>query len=202
VSRFGGAAPADAPPTFVAVGRFVDKKAPFFTLLAFSKVLDSIPQARLIMIGEGPLWEAAQQLARALSISSAVDFRGVCPHAEVAASMQQARAFVQHSIRAENGDSEGTPVVVLEAGASGLPVVSTRHAGIKDVVVHGETGFLVDEADVEGMAGYMIRLAKDPQLAGGLGSAARKRIEVEFSMEKRIADLWTIINHSLVGRAK
>jgi len=86
VSQFGGAAPAEAPPTFVAV-------------------LDSVPEARLIMIGEGPLWEASTQLARALGISSAVDFRGVCPHAEVASTMQQARAFVQHSVVTSTGDS-------------------------------------------------------------------------------------------------
>jgi len=202
VSRFGGAAPAEAPPTFVAVGRFVDKKAPFFTLLAFSKVLDSVPEARLVMIGEGPLWEASRQLARALGISSAVDSRGICPHAEVAASMQQARAFVQHSVVTSYGDSEGTPVAVLEASAAGLPVVATRHAGIPDVVLDGETGLLVDEGDVEGMAAQMIRLARDPELAARLGNAGRERVCAEFSMEKSIAGLWSIIEGAIHNAAR
>ena len=196
-SLFQKADPSKAPPVFVAVGRFVDKKAPHLTLLAFKKVLESRSDARLVMIGDGPLWEACKQLAKVWKIESAVDFRGVRSHAEVAATMQGARAFVQHSIRPTHGDSEGTPVAVLEAGASGLPVVATRHAGIKDVVIEGKTGFLVDEGDMEGMAEYMIRLANDPELAARLGRAARERIEAEFSMEKSIAGLWEIIKGAI-----
>jgi len=82
---------------------------------------------------------------------------------------------------------------VLEAGASGLPIVSTRHGGIQEVVIDGETGFLVQEGDVEGMADRMIRLAKDPDLAARLGRAARKRICCEFSLEKSIDKLWAVI---------
>ena len=122
-----------------------------------------------------------------------MELLGRCPHSEVGALMQQARAFVQHSVRALSGDSEGTPVAVIEAGASGLPVVATRHAGIPDVIIEGETGFLVDEGDVAGMAAYMIQLARGPALAAGMGQAGRKRIEEHFSMEKSIGNLWKII---------
>ncbi|MEM3554387.1 MAG: glycosyltransferase [Candidatus Micrarchaeaceae archaeon] len=194
---FQGADPAQAPPLFVAVGRFVDKKAPHLTLMAFRKVVEICPDSRLAMIGDGPLLEACRQLARVWRIEKAVEFRGARSHAEVSATMQRARAFVQHSIRAGNGDSEGTPVAVLEAGASGLPVVATRHGGIKDVVIEGETGFLVDEGDVEGMAEHMLRLARDPQLARALGHAARERVRAEFSMERSISGLWRIIERAI-----
>jgi glycosyltransferase involved in cell wall biosynthesis len=107
--------------------------------------------------------------------------------------MRQARVFVQHSVVAADGNREGTPVAIIEAGASGLPVVATRHAGIPDVVVEGSTGFLVDERDVEGMARHMIRLAQDAELAGRLGRAARERVQVHFSTETSIRRLWTII---------
>lgn len=190
---------AHASPIFVAVGRFVDKKAPHLTLLAFSKVNQRIPEARLVMIGNGELWYACKQLARALKIADAVQFCGPLSHAEVGAIMQQARAFVQHSIRTDYGDSEGTPVVVLEAGAAGLPVVATRHAGIQDVVVDGKTGLLVDEGDVEGMAECMIRLADNPALASQLGNAARERIAAEFTMEKSISNLWSIIEEAVLN---
>lgn len=195
-SIFKGGDPGLAPPVFVAVGRFTDKKAPHLTLLAFKKVLEQCPEARLIMIGDGLLWDACKQMASASGIGDAVDFTGPMSPKDVAAAMQGARAFVQHSLRPGDGDSEGTPVAVLEAGASGLPVVATRHAGIKDVVIEGETGFLVEERDVQNMARHMIELAKNPKLAADMGKRARERIEAEFSMEKSIAGLWEIIQEA------
>jgi colanic acid/amylovoran biosynthesis glycosyltransferase len=185
--------PSQAPPLFVAVGRFVDKKAPYLTILAFEKVLSRIPEARLIMLGDGPLLEACRQMTRALGITRAVELPGACPHDQVANTMRKARAFVQHSIQTSYGDSEGTPVVITEAGAAGLPVIGTRHAGIKDVIVDGETGLLVDEGDIDGMAEQMIRLAKDPLLAAKLGKAAHKYVSNNFTMEKSIDNLWVII---------
>jgi colanic acid/amylovoran biosynthesis glycosyltransferase len=190
---FSGAEPATSPPNFVAVGRFVDKKAPHLTLLAFKKVWKRCPAARLMMIGDGELWEACKQLARGLGISHAVEFLGPRGQGELARVLRQARAFVQHSIQTTYGDSEGMPVAALEAGAAGLPVVATRHAGIKDVVADGETGLLVDETNVEEMARDMIRLAEDPELAGRLGAAARNRIVTEWPIEKSINRLWSIM---------
>ena len=192
-SVFKGADPLNNPPTFVAVGRFVDKKAPHLTLLAFQAILEKCPEARLVMIGDGPLWEACRQMTMSLGLASAVELQGVRSQAEVATVMQQARAFVQHSITTHDGDSEGTPVAVLEAGASGLPVVSTRHAGIKDAVIHEKSGLLVEEGDIHTMAEHMTRLAKDPQLAADLGKAGREWVSSEYSMDKSINRLWSII---------
>jgi colanic acid/amylovoran biosynthesis glycosyltransferase len=196
-SVFKDADPLHSPPTFVAAGRFVNKKAPHLTLLAFQQVVAEVPEARLIMIGDGPLWDACYQMMDALGLSHAVELPGVLSHVEVARTMQNTRAFVQHSLQPQDGDSEGTPVAVLEAGAAGLPVVATRHAGIKDAVIEGKTGLLVDEGDVTGMAEQMIRLARDPQLAADLGNAARERIKSEFSMQRSIEKLWTIIETAI-----
>lgn len=200
-SFFRGADAERAPPTFLAVGRFVDKKAPHLTVLAFSKVSARHPSARLVMIGEGQLLEASRQLTRSLGIGRQVEFRGMRPHEEVAAAMRETRAFVQHSVRTSDGDSEGTPVSVLEAGAAGLPVVATRHAGIQDAVLHEETGFLVDEGDIDGMARRMEQLLEDPALAGRLGKAASRRMRAEYSLDNKIGALWSIIERAIKDSA-
>jgi glycosyltransferase involved in cell wall biosynthesis len=193
IVTFSSGNPAGVAPVFVAVGRFVEKKAPHLVVLAFAEVRKACPEARLIMIGDGILRGATQHLARALNLGDAIEFLGPRPHAEVGAILRGARAFVQHSVVATDGDAEGTPVAILEAGATGLPVVATRHGGIPDAVLSGETGFLVDEGDVRGMAARMIELAQDPLLARHLGEAARRHICAEFSEEKAIGGLLRIL---------
>src|SRR5262249_29879937 len=153
-----------------------EKKAPHITLTAFSQVHRRYPDAQLRMVGEGPLLEACKGLVVQLGITGAVTFLGAQPHAVVQAEMRAARCFVQHSVEAPSGDCEGTPLGILEAGASGLPVVGTRHAGIPDVVIEGETGLLVNEYDVAGMAEAMTKLLEEPLLAGRMGQAARTHI--------------------------
>jgi glycosyltransferase involved in cell wall biosynthesis len=94
---------------------------------------------------------------------------------------------------ASSGDREGTPVAILEAAASGLPVIATRHAGIPEAVIHGETGLLVDELDIEAMAEHIAVLATDAGLAGALGRRARQHIRVNYSMAKSVQGLNTIL---------
>ena len=88
-------------------------------------------------------------------------------------------------------------MAVLEADAAGLPVVGTYHAGIQDVVPHGDTGFWVEEGDIEVMAAYMIRLANDSGLAAALGRRAREHICANFSMDQSIRVLWQTIERAI-----
>jgi len=195
--------PADsglAAPTALAVGRFVEKKAPHLTVLAFAEVYKRNPAARLRIAGEGPLYGPCLDLVTALGLTDAVTFLGNLSHDAIIEEMRSARCFVQHSVQALNGDCEGTPNAVLEAGASGVPVVSTRHAGIPDVVVEGETGFLVEERDVAGMADRLERLLANPSLATRMGRAARDHIASEFAVERRLAQLWSIIEAAIQRR--
>lgn len=103
-------------------------------------------------------------------------------------------------MEAESGDREGTPVAILEASASGLPVVATRHAGIPEVVVDEATGLLVDEGDERGMSARMLRLADDAQLAATLGAAARRRIAARYTMARSISRLQAILAAAAAGR--
>ena len=197
LSLFQKSHPEKSAILFVAVGRFVDKKAPNLTILAFAQVCQQHPEAKLVIMGDGVLLESCKLLAQSLGISRQVDFLGAVSHEEVAQHLCQARAFVQHSVTASYGDSEGTPNSVIEASATGIPIIATGHAGIKDVVIEGETGFLVDEGDINSMAKYMLKLAKDPVLARKLGEAGRKRVENYFSLERYIGSTWSIIKNAI-----
>jgi glycosyltransferase involved in cell wall biosynthesis len=200
-----GASPASAPPAFVGVGRFVAKKGPLLTIEAFSRMLHHLPdalrgQARLVMVGEGPLLDEGKELVGALGLAEAVTLAGVRSHQEVAQLLRGARGFVQHSLVAPDGDSEGSPVSVMEAQLSGLPVVATRHGGIPEVVVEGATGFLVEEGDVEGMAKAMARLALDSELAGRLGAAARTRALGQFTVQHHLEQVGGLLEQVVKER--
>lgn len=199
MDRFTAADPSQAPPHFFAVGRFADTKAPHLTLLAFERALREEPAMRLVMAGKGVLWESCISMAQALRIDHAVSFPGVLAHERVAEAMRGSRAFVQHSVVTSYNDREGTPLAVLEAMATALPVVSTRHAGILDVVEHGVSGLLVEERDIAAMAAHMLALARDPARAKALGAAARERISSRHRIESSIGALHGILSTS-IGR--
>jgi glycosyltransferase involved in cell wall biosynthesis len=179
--------------TLLGIGRFTDKKAPYYTIFAFSKILKEIPDAKLILAGNGSLWNTCKNLVRYLNLEHAVSFPGVLTPEEFRREILAARAFVQHSIKAENGDCEGTPVAILEASAAGLPVISTKHAGIPDVIINGETGILVEEHDVKGMANAMRTLLLDESLAKRMGQSGKRNISKNFSMKHHIDNLNRII---------
>ncbi|MBL6798428.1 MAG: glycosyltransferase [Synechococcus sp. BS307-5m-G39] len=195
---FSAGDPALAPPVCLAVGRFVEKKGPLHTIRAFSRV----PSGELWMVGNGPLRDSACRLVAELDLGGRVRFLGTRTQAQVAELMRQVRVFVQHSLVAPDGDSEGNPVAVMEAQLSGLPVVATRHGGIPEVVLDGVTGVLVDEGDEQGMAHAMERFLDDPDLAARLGASGRDRVLAGFTLDHHLRDLMGFLDNIVIGRAK
>ncbi|MFD0762114.1 glycosyltransferase [Lutibacter aestuarii] len=180
----------------LAVGRFVDKKAPHLTILAFQKVLKKVPQAQLVFAGDGYLLNTCKDLVKTLTLENSVKFIGKITPQQHIDLLKASQLFVQHSKIADNGDSEGTPVAILEASASGLPIVSTLHAGIPDVVIQNKTGFLVPEYDIEQMAEHIIYLLKNKQVAKEMGAQGRAFIKENFTLEKHIATITQCINEA------
>tara|TARA_R100001369_G_scaffold87750_1_gene123529 strand:- start:5535 stop:6644 length:1110 start_codon:yes stop_codon:yes gene_type:complete len=178
---------------FVAIGRFTDKKAPYYTILAFKKVLDKNPNAKLIMAGDGQLLNACKNLVKHLGIEAQVNFPGVIAPEKYRELLSESVAFIQHSITAENGDMEGTPLAVLEASAAGIPVVSTFHAGIPDVIENKQTGLLCKEHDVEAMSKNMMCLLDNVDYAKTLGTAGKRNIQDHYSLERHITTLQNLL---------
>ncbi|MCB0749009.1 MAG: glycosyltransferase, partial [Ignavibacteriae bacterium] len=174
---------------FVGIGRFTDKKAPYYTLMAFKEIAAKYPDTKLLLAGDGTLLNACKNLVNYYGLESQVQFLGVIDSVAYKALLETSLAFVQHSITAESGDMEGTPLSILEASAAGLPVISTLHAGIPDVIVDGETGLLCAEHDVADMAKNMMRLLDDVNFAKELGSNGKQRILSQFTLKQHIEAL-------------
>jgi colanic acid/amylovoran biosynthesis glycosyltransferase len=144
------------------VGRLVEKKGCEYLIQAMLQVKKQVPSAQLIVVGDGPLRFSLEQFARKIGV--AVNFTGRRGHDAVRKYMESARVFAVPSVTAPDGDSEGLPMVLLEAQAMGIPVVATRHAGIPEGILDGKRGLLCDEFDVAGLAHHIAHLLTNQQV--------------------------------------
>jgi colanic acid/amylovoran biosynthesis glycosyltransferase len=188
VSRFTPGTPREGF-NVISVARFAEKKGSLKSIQAFERLLRDFPQAQLRMVGDGPLWEEAKEYVSARGLSDSIHFLGAMGQSDYLPLLQESNVFIQHSVLTPSGDSEGTPVAILEASACGLAICSTRHAGIPDAVIEGETGLLVDEHDVEGMASALKELAADFLKTRAMGTAARKHMEEQYDVVKLSAKI-------------
>ena len=172
-------------PAVLFVGRLVEKKGCEYLIRAMSRVQATMPEAELVVIGDGPLRPALERLAG--ETLRRYRFLGTQPQESVRAWLNRARVFSLPSVTAESGDSEGLPTTVIEAQASGLPVVSTIHAGIPEAVAHGETGFLVPERDWEGLASSILLLLRKDALCHRFAVAGKGRVRALFDLQKQTA---------------
>ncbi|MGH7847896.1 MAG: glycosyltransferase family 4 protein, partial [Candidatus Binatia bacterium] len=127
-----------------------------------------------------------------LGVSASVILRGALPNKEVMATYDRAAILVQASIIAENSDRDGIPNVVLEAMASGVPVVATRVSGIPEVVEDGITGLLVDPQDERTLAQAICRLLDNPTLRMELAQQGRRLVEQKFNIRTNVDTLLSL----------
>jgi colanic acid/amylovoran biosynthesis glycosyltransferase len=169
------------------VGRFVEKKGCEYLIRAMARVRNNHPDARLILIGDGPLRGHLEALANELHVNA--DFLGSQPLNIVQKWMQQAWVLCVPSVTAKNGDCEGLGMVFLEAQASGLPVITTRHGPIPEAVIHGETGLLVEECDASALAESLSILLGDINQHARLSRNARDFVCKTFDIRTQTARL-------------
>jgi len=198
-------APAAEPCKFISVTRLVAKKGPLFTLQAFALAKKAMSEITLDIIGSdgfpnggpGQLYNDIVDFITCNNLGASVTLHGGQPIDYVIEKLNQSAVYVQHSITDPlTGDSEGLPIIILEASAAGLPIIATRHEGIPEEVDHGVTGLLVDEFDVEKMAEYMILMAANPRLRQKMGLAARRKMLKEFDLSYSILILQQVLGLS------
>ena len=177
----------------LAVGRFVEKKAPHLTIRAFAKILTQCPGARLEMIGDGPLMPLCRAWIEENHLEEKIILHGAQSHEFVKQKLQKACLFIQHSIVASNGDTESQGISLLEAMACEVPVVTTRHNGFVETVQDGVTGFLVNEQDVNGMAERMAQILSNPTLHDRMGKAGHQRVIERYEANKIVEQLRALL---------
>jgi glycosyltransferase involved in cell wall biosynthesis len=160
--------PQDDPPTIVCAAHFRPVKGHRALLDAFAHVRAGVPDARLVLLGDGPMRPELVEHTRRLGIADAVELRGTV---DVWPWLARAHVFALAS------EYEGSPVAVMEAMAAGLPVVGTDVPGIRDVVRHGVTGYLASPDDAAGFARHLVEVLSDPALRERMAAAARREAE-------------------------
>ena len=190
------------PIKILTVGRLVEKKGHEYTIRAIAKIVKKHKNIRYIIAGDGPLRDKLEDLVTKLEIGKYVKFLGAVEQNEILKLYQQAHIFVLSSVTASDGNKEGIPVVLMEAQATGLPVISTIHSGIPEVVLDGKSGFLVPERDVNALAERLNYLIEHPELWPEMGFAGRKFVEEKYDIKKLTQQLVEIYQNLTKGKCE
>lgn len=173
----------------LSVGRLVEKKGFEFALRALRRALADNASLHYHLIGDGPLRASLEAIVAELGIGGRVTFHGQLAREQVEAVRRRAQLLLVPSVTAADGDEEGIPVVVMEAMAAGVAVIATRHAGIPELVIDGETGLLVPERDSPALASAIERLLGDAALSARLTRGARARVAHRHDLRRQNDEL-------------
>jgi colanic acid/amylovoran biosynthesis glycosyltransferase len=189
--------PADGAWRFVQACRLVAKKGLRSSMRAFARFHADHPNAKFVIAGEGPLRDELEILAKELGVREAVEFRGFLSQSGLASLFAESHIFLHPSEMTSDKNQEGVPNSMLEAMATGLPVLATDHGGIPEAVTHERHGLLVPERDVDALYAAMRQLTADPELCYVWGQAASKQVRDEFEQRKAIEKLEDIYDEAI-----
>jgi colanic acid/amylovoran biosynthesis glycosyltransferase len=198
--------PPDAAIRIVCVARLVEKKGLADAICAIALLRERKLDVRFDIFGEGP--ERAHLAAEiaALHVADRVQLHGAVDPQRALDVIARGQLFLHPSVTARDGDEEGTPTVILEAMASGAPVVSTRHSGIPEQIDDGRTGLLAAEGDPVGLADRLETLVREPRRWADLARAARHRVERDFDVDRQndllLAEFERLLSHRRRGFRK
>jgi colanic acid/amylovoran biosynthesis glycosyltransferase len=182
-------APAGGAWHFIQACRLIPKKGLTTTLRAFAGFARDFPAAKLTIAGEGPQREELVRVTSELGIADRVNFDGFLSQAELRALFFRANAFLHPSELGPDGNEEGVPNSMLEAMATGLPVIATRHGGIPEAIDDGQSGLLIEERDAAGLEAAMRRVATSLELYRQISRNGSRAVAERFEQSAQIAAL-------------
>jgi colanic acid/amylovoran biosynthesis glycosyltransferase len=193
LTEFGRADFSSNPPLIIAVGRLIQKKGLSDLIRACGLLAERGKSFRCEIIGEGPLAKELSNHIDELYLQNSVVLAGAMPQTQLRGRLAAANIFVLPSVIDPDGGMDNLPTVIMEAMATGLPVVSTNIGGIPEMIVENETGFLVQSGDVVAMADAIETVINDSSLAARLGKSGYERARALFSIEKNVRELYALI---------
>lgn len=209
VDRFAYKMPrsSDSRLRILTICTYEERRGFPYLIRAFAKVLQSFPQRELRIIGRpaehNVVTREVDALIRELSLDEHVAQVGYVEYLRLVEEYHNADIFALPSVTSTlDGDKEGIPTVLLEAQATGLPVVSTRHAGIPEAVLDGQSGYLTNERDIDALAEKLCLLLGDRHLRERMGMAGREHIEKEFNIVTQVQKLERIYDRLVEGQWK
>lgn len=166
------------------IARLVEKKGVQYGLQAVARILPKHPEIEYTIVGDGPLRDDIENLITRLNLRHTVKLVGRRTQEQIIALINDTDILLAPSVTSEDGDQEGIPVVLMEALAHGIPVLSTYHSGIPELVQEGVSGFLVPERDVDFLAKKLEYLLNHQEIWPRLGRAGREHIEKHYDIHK------------------
>ncbi|MDJ0742765.1 MAG: glycosyltransferase [Xenococcaceae cyanobacterium MO_167.B27] len=176
--------PADGKIRLATTGRLIEKKGIEYSIRAIAKVVQKSPEIEYNIIGDGALRESFEQLISELNLGHIIKLLGAKQQQEIIKILDQSHIFIAPSVTAANGDRDAPINTLKEAMAMGLPVISTYHGGIPELVEDGVSGFLVPERDSNAIADKISYLIEHPECWGEMGQAGRSCVEAKYDMNK------------------
>ncbi|GIP44128.1 glucosyltransferase [Paenibacillus sp. J45TS6] len=171
------------------VGRLTEKKGIEYLIRAFDKIFEDCENVRLRIIGDGYLKNSLLSLSKLGRSKDNIEFLGNIPHDMVIENLRRSHIFSLPSVTATDGDQEGLGMVILEASATGLPIVASRSGGIVDAVIDNETGYLVEEKNVDELYLKLKHLVENDHLRVEMGKKGRVYMEENFDISKQTKKL-------------
>lgn len=172
------------PVKLLFAARLIEKKGANYAILAFNEAKKIYPNIKLKMIGEGPEKDTIAALIEKLSLQDEIELHGYTNYQQFIRELTEADIFIQPSVSASDGNTEGgSPVSLIDAQATGIPVLSTYHADIPEVVLHKKTGLLAPERDYITLADNLLTLLENPGLMVEYGIQGRKHIEENYNVK-------------------
>jgi colanic acid/amylovoran biosynthesis glycosyltransferase len=193
LAEFERATFSSEPPSIIAIGRLIVKKGFGNLIRACALLVERGRSFRCQIFGDGPLENQLREQVEKLGLHERVQLLGAKPQHEIKECLANARVFVMPSAPEADGGMDNLPTVIMEAMATGLPVVSTRIGGIPEMVVENETGFLVQPEDATALADAIEKVINDHSLGQKLGQAGYERAQKLFSIEKNVHELCTLL---------
>jgi len=193
LGEFGHATFSSDPPFIVAIGRLIAKKGFANLIRACALLVERRRSFRCEIFGEGPLEGELRRAIEKLGLQERVQLPGPKPQHELRACLAASSVFVLPSVPEAEGGMDNLPTVIMEAMATGLPVVSTRIGGIPEMVIENETGFLVQPEDVVALADAIEKVTNDQSLGKKFGQAGYERAQTLFSIEKNVRELCALL---------